>query len=662
MPMRAPCRSRVGRRMKSRVLLLLEKRREIPQHAGKQRERLVGDLLGEHARGAGHGDVRRDDAGHEAVVEPRGRGLDPPQPAAADRFVPRHGHFGVAAENVGLRQVRRRFAPGRRRRSRPRATPPGCGRCAAARRGNKGRFACLLAVEAGVAGSAMAASNGLRRQAYRLSRASRRFARALETRGLCRKITGRAAAWERGALTRSVDSDGIRDDHRHAGRRRAMRGRAGRRRGDRAAAAGRRAGTSTARGRRSSRTTRARASCAWRSRPSHSCDGAVGPLAERYQARTCRTSTTGSGCWPCRGVGGRRPAKTPAERQVGGRVRRASQGGDRQEGDAAGRVPAALARATQWADADRRRIGSEMVADVQRAAGHRPTSSKRRPTRRSRIAGSSWPITSPARTSAIAEWQHELWRLERLGRRRRRPSTCRSRRRGSPRSRPRPSRGERRLDRPGARARSGRCSPTCAATLDARAGGEPDVRRRRSTTRWPTPTKRKLHRMNVAVTCLVIGVGVCLMLGLFTRLAAVGGIAFLADGHRRAAAVGRRAPDTDLLLPTRRDRRPGGPVRRGRGTVGGPRLFPPRTVSARCCGRTEHRQVMNLTPEQRDIGKQNFYEAVGHDAAATFLDGHGRRRGRRAAPAWAPCTSATARRSRSRCASASSARATRGAC
>lgn len=38
---------------------------------------------------------------------------------------------------------------------------------------------------------------------------------------------------------------------------------------------------------------------------------------------------------------------------------------------------------------------------------------------------------------------------------------------------------------------------------------------------------RDLYRMNVGITALVIGVGVCLMLGLFTRLAAAGGILFL---------------------------------------------------------------------------------------------------------------------------------------
>jgi uncharacterized membrane protein YphA (DoxX/SURF4 family) len=39
----------------------------------------------------------------------------------------------------------------------------------------------------------------------------------------------------------------------------------------------------------------------------------------------------------------------------------------------------------------------------------------------------------------------------------------------------------------------------------------------------------QLHRLNVAVTCLIIGVGVCLMLGLFTRLASLAGILFLAS-------------------------------------------------------------------------------------------------------------------------------------
>lgn len=43
------------------------------------------------------------------------------------------------------------------------------------------------------------------------------------------------------------------------------------------------------------------------------------------------------------------------------------------------------------------------------------------------------------------------------------------------------------------------------------------------------PKTAKIERLNVAVTCLIIGVGVCLLLGLFTRLAAVGGMVFLAS-------------------------------------------------------------------------------------------------------------------------------------
>jgi uncharacterized membrane protein YphA (DoxX/SURF4 family) len=39
--------------------------------------------------------------------------------------------------------------------------------------------------------------------------------------------------------------------------------------------------------------------------------------------------------------------------------------------------------------------------------------------------------------------------------------------------------------------------------------------------------EQKLHRMNLAVTCIIIAVGVCLMLGLFTRLASAVGIGFL---------------------------------------------------------------------------------------------------------------------------------------
>lgn len=39
--------------------------------------------------------------------------------------------------------------------------------------------------------------------------------------------------------------------------------------------------------------------------------------------------------------------------------------------------------------------------------------------------------------------------------------------------------------------------------------------------------EKRLHWMNVAVTCLTIGVGLCLLTGLFTRLASIAGAAFL---------------------------------------------------------------------------------------------------------------------------------------
>jgi uncharacterized membrane protein YphA (DoxX/SURF4 family) len=41
------------------------------------------------------------------------------------------------------------------------------------------------------------------------------------------------------------------------------------------------------------------------------------------------------------------------------------------------------------------------------------------------------------------------------------------------------------------------------------------------------PKEHNVRTMNTAVTCAIIGIGACLLLGLFTRLAALGGIAFL---------------------------------------------------------------------------------------------------------------------------------------
>ena len=66
--------------------------------------RVVGDLVGEHARRAGDGDIRLDDRRHEAMVEAGGGRLNPAEPAQPHDIVPGDGHLGVAAENVGRRQ------------------------------------------------------------------------------------------------------------------------------------------------------------------------------------------------------------------------------------------------------------------------------------------------------------------------------------------------------------------------------------------------------------------------------------------------------------------------------------------------------------------------------------------------------------------------------
>ena len=97
----------VARRAADEFALLLrtEERRQASQHAGEQCHRVVGHLVGQHARGAGDDDVRLDDRRHEAMVEPGGGRLNPPQPASAHDFVPRHGHLRVAAKHVGRRQL-----------------------------------------------------------------------------------------------------------------------------------------------------------------------------------------------------------------------------------------------------------------------------------------------------------------------------------------------------------------------------------------------------------------------------------------------------------------------------------------------------------------------------------------------------------------------------
>ena len=138
------CRSRVGRRMNSFFCWARKNTGRLRHQAGHQGDRVLGHLVGQHARGAGDRDVRRDHRGHQAVVHAGGRRLDPPQPALADHAVPIDRHLGVAAEDVGRETVPRRSAPGRRRRSRPRAWRRRSAGCAWLRRDSRGRFAWAI--------------------------------------------------------------------------------------------------------------------------------------------------------------------------------------------------------------------------------------------------------------------------------------------------------------------------------------------------------------------------------------------------------------------------------------------------------------------------------------------------------------------------------------
>ena len=141
MPIRARCRSRVGRRMNSRFFCASQNVGRLRKQRGEQGDRVVGHLVGEHARSARDRDIRRDHRRHEAVVHPGGRRLNPPQPPLPHHLVPGHRHLGVAAKNVGRQQLRGHpFLAGiddfGRRARRPRfergaALPPG----------NRARFA-----------------------------------------------------------------------------------------------------------------------------------------------------------------------------------------------------------------------------------------------------------------------------------------------------------------------------------------------------------------------------------------------------------------------------------------------------------------------------------------------------------------------------------------
>jgi uncharacterized membrane protein YphA (DoxX/SURF4 family) len=126
--------------------------------------------------------------------------------------------------------------------------------------------------------------------------------------------------------------------------------------------------------------------------------------------------------------------------------------------------------------------------------------------------------------SAIVEWKHELWRLEQM--------ENAAGAQGIPFEQERIA--EKRAETTAATA------PWLAQVRSIERGLHEDLRDILNAEQLEDATVndaydtlladkagRNLHRMNWAITGLIIGVGVCLMLGLFTRLAAFGGILFL---------------------------------------------------------------------------------------------------------------------------------------
>jgi uncharacterized membrane protein YphA (DoxX/SURF4 family) len=126
--------------------------------------------------------------------------------------------------------------------------------------------------------------------------------------------------------------------------------------------------------------------------------------------------------------------------------------------------------------------------------------------------------------SAIVEWQHELWRLEQW--------KAAAGAQGIPFEQDRIAEKEAET--------TAASAAWIAQVRNIERGLNADLRRILNAEQLEDPevvgqydslladTKDvQLHRLNVAVTCLIIGVGVCLMLGLFTRLASLGGVAFL---------------------------------------------------------------------------------------------------------------------------------------
>ena len=140
------CRSRVGRRMNSRRLLGPKKHRQ----AARQRRSTSASVCSAtwsastpEALVTMMSDSTTD--GHQAMVQPGGRRLNPPQPAAADHRRPRRSAPWRGRRRCRPAGFRRRSAPARRRPLRPAGAAAAiCVEVPLLRPDNKGQCACDL--------------------------------------------------------------------------------------------------------------------------------------------------------------------------------------------------------------------------------------------------------------------------------------------------------------------------------------------------------------------------------------------------------------------------------------------------------------------------------------------------------------------------------------
>lgn len=125
--------------------------------------------------------------------------------------------------------------------------------------------------------------------------------------------------------------------------------------------------------------------------------------------------------------------------------------------------------------------------------------------------------------AAIAEYQHELWRLDQW--------------RLKPEAADLPFEEERVAKKATDTAAKAKAWVAGVASLESQLVADlrgidvpnpkTNITANALETATTTPGEASLHRVNLAATLLTLGVGICLLLGLFTRLAAVAGAVFL---------------------------------------------------------------------------------------------------------------------------------------